>query len=183
MQGNLYHFVGAMLPAAFGLALFGMGHLMLPPAVPAFDAAARAVAAAVAEEGDGAAEDGAAPTDEAGGDASGDTQPQPRHYVRIQEAVSSSIPSLGGIVQVQIALAVPERQRNAILATIQSRPEDLITPLSETLRVTAETAPSLEALHDLLPEAFRAAVNARLGDDALPAPVLEVLIVSLLISQ
>ena len=158
--------VTVFLPAVLGLAVFAGAHVMLPPQAPL-----RVFTPSMAEP-EPAAEDVARARDRS-----------PRHYLRLQQNIASTIPALDGIVQVQIALAVSPQDEAAMLAALQERPETLFTPMQEVLRQQAEQSPDLASLHASLPPALRAAANLRLGTPDRPEPVIEVLITSLLLSQ
>lgn len=167
MDGSSLSRVTVFLPAVLGFVVFVAGHMLLPPSVPL-----RLPAQAITPSADLTPGEGDADLDRA-----------PRHYLRLQQNIATSVPSLGGIVQVQIALAVREQDHGRVLAAMQERPADVLTPIQESLRVQAEQAPDLLALHTRLPPAFRTTVNQRLGTPEQPDPVLEVLIMSLLLSQ
>lgn len=158
--------VTTFLPAVTGLAIFAAGHVMLPPQTPLHIARPSVVTPAPTPAEIAAVRDRA-----------------PRHYLRLQQNIASTIPALDGTVQVQIALAVSPDDEPAVLEAMQARPENLLTPIQELLRVQAEQASDLGSLHASLPAAFRDAANARLGTPEHPDPVLEVLITSLLLSQ
>ncbi|MGS4946785.1 hypothetical protein ACVDG3_14990 [Meridianimarinicoccus sp. RP-17] len=168
MDGTLQSRLTVLLPAALGLGVFAVGHLLLPPAAPVRLSGSGMVTPPV----EAAPEDAAAEEDRA-----------PRHYLQIQQNIASSIPSLGGIVQVQIALAVREQDNARIAGAMQESPADVLAPIQEALRVQAEKAADLAALHASLPSALRMAANARLGTPEQPDPVLEVLVTGLLLSQ
>lgn len=168
MDGSSRPGVTVFLPAVLGFVVFVAGHMLLPPAVPS-----RLPTSTVTPPLANLVPD----------DGSADPDRAPRNYLRLQQNIASSVPSLGGIVQVQVALAVRTQDHDRVLAAMQERPADVLTPIQETLRTQAERAPDLLALHMSLPPAFRTTVNRRLGTPKHPDPVLEVLITSLLLSQ
>ena len=166
MSEPLLLHVTAFLPAVMGLALFTGAHVMLPPQTPL------RVSAPIMAETEPTAEDLSSERDRA-----------PRHYLRLQQNIASSIPALDGIVQVQIALAISPSDEAAVLAAIEEQPEAFLIAIQEVLRQQAEQSQDLASLHASLPPTFRAAANARLSTPDRPDPVMEVLITSLLLSQ
>lgn len=152
---------GAYIPAVLGLVAFGMGHIFLPPVAPLYLPPPPMTEAQI-EQADHIA---VLRTD--------------RYYMRVRKDIVVSVPSLGQTVKVEVALALRNGEQKRIEPMMETRPDDIITPLTEAVMAGTDGVQSLTELFTVLPPLLRDEMNKRLGTEEKPDPVLEVMIINM----
>jgi hypothetical protein len=152
---------GAYIPAVLGLAIFGAGHMFLPPVVPLYLAPPPMTEAEIAE-----ADHIAVLRTE-------------RYYLRVRKDIVVSVPSLGQTVKVEVALALRNGEQKRIQPILETQPDDIITPLTEAVMAGTDGVMDLTELLEVLPPLLKDEMNRRLATEEKPEPVLEVMIINM----
>lgn len=105
--------------------------------------------------------------------------PREREYLRLRHAITANFPELGGVLRLEIAIAIDEDASRAVRSELEDDPARVVAPLAEVLLSLGATIdPSLgfAELRAQVPGAFADTLNDRFEAMGEERAVLEILI-------
>lgn len=105
--------------------------------------------------------------------------PPDREYLRLRHAITANFPDFGGVLRMEIAIAIEDNFRRSVRSEFEDNPAEMVAPLSEVLLSLGDEISPSEGFAELrrqVPEAFAANLNSRFEAMGEGSPVLEVLI-------
>lgn len=104
-------------------------------------------------------------------------------YIKLNSAITSTIPRLRGTVQIETALMMRPGISKKVAERAEQNPNAMVAVMSDAIKEAQIGVYGLEELQRRLPALFADALNDYLGTDSVIEPVQEVLITRLAILQ